>query len=352
MARNDKKPVVLIMAGGKGERFWPRSTASYPKQLHAVYSAKSLLQETIDRAKLITDKSRIYIGCNAVLKKAVLKTHTFPEENFIVEPEGKNTAPIIALAALEFEKRFPGAIHVILSADHFISTGTEFKSTVKKAIEAAQADALVTIGIRPSRPETGYGYIRAKKTKNAIKPIEEFVEKPDLNVALQYIRKGNYLWNTGIFVWKGSAIIEQFQIHAEHIMGPIRSAGKSGLKKVFAALPSEPVDIAIMEKAENCAVVEAEFTWDDVGSWTALERIVASRQQGNVLVGKSNFTSLNASSNVVATDRNLVALLGVNDLIIVETDDVLFVTSKEGVSGIKSLLGQMRENPTLQKYLK
>ena len=350
-------PAVLILAGGKGERFWPRSREKTPKQLQKVYSSKTLLEETLIRARSITGISHIYIGCNAALKKAILATHKgLTDHNFIVEPEGKNTAPIIALAALEMEKRHPGSVQVILSADHFISTIEDFKKTINTAVASAEEGHLVTLGIRPTRPETGYGYIESGKRGKLYFSITSFKEKPDVKQALNYINSGKYYWNSGIFIWKGSVILSEFESHAPHIMDPIRQADKKGQKALasaFKKIKSDPVDIAILEKSKNIVMVPAEFVWDDVGSWISLERICEKDSNDNVFLGdkKSRFASRNSSHNVISSSKGLVAMLGVNNLILVEDGDVLYVASRENAGDIKELLGDLRKNPALQKYL-
>ncbi len=354
------KPVVLIMAGGKGERFWPRSRESRPKQLQKVYSNKTLLQETWDRARSFTSPDRIFVGCNQALKKSILVSHPFiPEGNFVVEPEGKNTAPIVALAALQLEDRFPGSVQVVLSADHFISPVKDFAAVIKAAVKTAQSGYLVTLGVEPTRPETGYGYIQAgdwMEGKTA-RLIKSFREKPDQKTASGYIKKENYFWNSGIFIWKGDVIIQEFAEHAPEIFEPIaKSHKKPGqLKKVFAGMKGEPVDIAILEKSKKLAMIPAGFRWDDVGSWLSLDRIVEGDSDSNIFLAdskKGKLSGVDASGNIVVSSKELVALLGVKDLILVEEEDLIFVADRNSIGGIKDMIGKFKENPSLQKYLK
>lgn len=346
------------MAGGKGERFWPRSRESRPKQLQKVYSGKTLLEETILRARAITDSKSIYIGCNPALKKAILKTHRFPAANFIIEPEGRNTAPIVALAALQLEKKHPSRIHVVLSADHFITPLKEFQKTIGEALRAAADGWLVTLGVKPSRPETGYGYIAVgPRMKGSLAhPIQSFVEKPDAPRALEYIQKKNFFWNSGIFVWKGGVILEEFERHAPQILHPLRDSfsGAAALKRSFARIPKEPIDTAIMERSDRIAMIPASFTWDDVGSWLSLERIVPADGDGNVLVaneGRAQLVAHQAGRNIVMSSRKLVALVGIDDVIVVEDGDVLFISGRKGIGEIKELTARLRKNQTLQKFL-
>ncbi|MCC5814196.1 MAG: mannose-1-phosphate guanylyltransferase [Leptospira sp.] len=343
------------MAGGKGERFWPRSRTNSPKQLRKVYSNKTLLKETIDRALTITDLDRIFIGTNASLKKAILEQEkSFPEKNFIIEPEGKNTAPIIALASLHFQAMFGDPIQVVLSADAFIDPVKEFTKTMKLAIQEAE-EHLVLLGIKPSRPETGYGYISTGKflPKGKSLQVKEFVEKPNVKKATGYIKKSNMYWNPGIFIWKTSLILEEFRAYANDILAPLENGFPfktlGGLGQSFRVIPSQPVDIAIMERSKRICMVPATFQWDDVGSWLSLERILPQKS-GNQHQGKEVIYH-NSSGVISSVSKDLVAFLGVEDLVVVEEEDVLFISSKKGLDGIKDMLGQMKKNRSLQKYL-
>ncbi|WCL51403.1 mannose-1-phosphate guanylyltransferase [Leptospira sp. GIMC2001] len=342
------------MAGGKGERFWPRSRTNTPKQLRKVYSNKTLLRETIDRALTLTSLDRIFIGTNAVLKKAILEQEkSFPEKNFIIEPEGKNTAPIIALASLHFQKLFNDPVQVVLSADAFIEPAKEFTKTVKIAIGEA-SNNLVLLGIKPNRPEIGYGYIATGKAQGSALEVKEFVEKPDIKTAGKYIKKPNFYWNPGIFVWKTSMILDEFRKYCPEIIGPLERGfpfkNLGGLGEAFRLIPSLPVDIAIMEKSKSIAMVPASFQWDDVGSWLSLERILPSSKEGNQHQGKET-VYYNSKGIVSSVRKDLVAFLGVENLVVVEEEDVLFVSSKDGLNDIKSMLAQMKKNRSLQKYL-
>lgn len=349
------KPVVLIMAGGKGERFWPRSRANTPKQLRKVYSNKTLLRETLDRALTITSLDRIFIGTNASLKKAILiQEKNFPEKNFIIEPEGKNTAPIIALASLVFDQKFGDVTQVVLSADAFIEPLKEFTKTVRIAVKEAQDNCLVLLGIKPNRPETGYGYIQSGKEMGDSLQVKEFVEKPDVKTATKYIKKNNFYWNPGIFVWKTKFILSQFRELAPEVIGPLERGFPfktlGGLGEAFRLVPSIPVDVAIMEKSPSITMVPASFQWDDVGSWLSLERILPETKDGNHHQGKE-VLHFNSKGIISSVQKDLIAFLGVDDLIVVEEDDVLFISSREGLSGIKDMLSQMKKNRSLQKYL-
>ena len=358
MAKKSQKPVVLIMAGGRGERFWPRSRESCPKQLQKVYSDRTLLEETLIRARSVTTTDSIFIGCNATLKKAILKTHRFPSRNFVLEPEGRNTAPIIALAALHLQKLFPDRVQLILSADHFITPLSDFAETIRVAIGLAERQFLVTLGVRPTRPDTGYGYIEAGEElwDTGGRTIRSFTEKPDEKKARAYINRDNYYWNSGIFLWKGNVILEEFALHAPEILGPIEKAVRSqpALAKAFRRIPAQPIDIAIMEKSNRVAMVPARFSWDDVGSWLSLERIVPAQEGGNVFVGdgaRARLLAQASQGNIVVSSGRPVFLLGAEGMVVVAEDDLVFVASRAGIGQIKDLTAAIRSNKTLQRYL-
>ncbi|MFN3604518.1 MAG: mannose-1-phosphate guanylyltransferase [Leptonema sp. (in: bacteria)] len=361
MKKNQSNRVVLIMAGGKGERFWPKSTENKPKQLQKIYSSKTLLEETYERAKLITDSKKIYIGCNEALKKQILKFTKIHKDQFIVEPIGRNTAPIIALATLVLEEKYPNAVYVVLSADHYISPIDEFKKTIETAIQVAEKDYLVTCGVVPSRPEIGYGYIqKGQRIEDHVYEVTQFHEKPELPKALEYLKKGFY-WNSGIFIWTGSAIRNEFEKNAKEIWDPIKDNFKNPtqLKKVFPTIPDKPIDIAIMEKANKIAVVESTFVWDDVGTWLSLERIYNSQKQFQdekqnitILSKKADFYSYESFNNIIVGEsEKLFSLLGVENCILVETKDVIFLAKKDKIDSIKNMLKEIKNYPHLLKYL-
>ncbi|BDA80145.1 mannose-1-phosphate guanylyltransferase [Leptospira kobayashii] len=355
MAKLPKElPVVLIMAGGKGERFWPRSRTNSPKQLQKVYSNKTLLKETIDRALTITSLDRIYIGTNSNLKNEILKKDPkFPSTNFIIEPEGKNTAPIIALSALHFQKKYGNPNLIVLSADAFIDPIKEFTKTIEQALFETE-HGLVLLGVKPNRPEVGYGYISAGKPTDVGYQVKAFFEKPDFKTALKYIKKKDFYWNPGIFLFRVKTILEEFERHAPSLLQPLKNGfpfkNFGDLKNAFSLLPSEAIDTAIMERSNRIRMVEASFNWDDVGSWMSLERILPGDAGKNHHQGKEVIYH-KSSGNISSVSKDLIAFLGVNDLIVVEEPDVIFVSSREGIGEIKSMLSSMRKNKHLQKYL-
>lgn len=379
---NHHKPVILILAGGKGERFWPRSNEDTPKQLQKLYSHKTLLEETLSRARMLTDDDRIFIGCTLSMKKKIRNSCKGIRSNsFILEPEGKNTAPIIALACLLLEEKFPDAVQMIFPADHYIAPLPAFHQTMKKAIASARLGFLTTIGIPPTRPETDYGYIQLgkkitlsekvrkrnrskgvlknkKSTKvksHSLYQIASFREKPNRSTVSSYLKKGGFLWNSGIFVWLGKSFLLEMDRLSPKILQPIRSSYHDShkLASAFSKLPSLPVDQAIMEKSKKGAVVTSSFQWDDTGSWDSLARLIPVDINGNYLVkrGDSVISAMKSKNNIIAVDEGLVALLGVENLTVVQEKGILFLADRACLSQMKEFLKGMRQNSSLQKYL-
>ena len=347
---------VVIMAGGKGERFWPKSRINSPKQfLSLTDDGKSMIQHTVERLKDIVEFENIYVVTNE-LYKGLVNQHIpeIPKENIIVEPVAKNTAPCIGLAAIHIAKKNPDSKMIVLPADHLIKFNEIFTDTLKTALDVVEnGDNLVTIGITPSYPETGYGYINFKRGDSlpSIKNVYEvlkFEEKPNIEKAKEYLASGQYLWNSGMFVWKTSTILNNFKEHLPKIYQGLEVIEKSIgtdeyekiLKEEFVKLPSESIDYGIMEKAKNIYVVPGNFGWDDVGSWLSLERIKKSNQDGNVISG--NVISIKTKNTVVQGTDKLIATIGLEDIIIVDTEDAILICNKDNTQEVKEVINNLK----------
>ena len=356
------KNTALIMAGGKGERFWPKSRQKLPKQfLSLTGDNKTMLQLAVERINdnvLITDT---FVVTNEKYKDLVKdQLPELPAENIICEPEGRNTAPCIGLGAAVISSRYPDddPTVIVLPSDHMVKDVITFNDCIKKACETANKKrGIVTIGIRPGYPETGYGYIRYDRSaeENGVFKVSSFVEKPDRDTAKKYLESGEYLWNSGMFVWNLSTIKDSFRAFLpttydvlKNIKEHITSCCTEKIKELFKETESESVDYAIMEKADNIYIIPGDFGWDDVGSWPALSRINDTDQYGNFITG--NVTTLDTSDCIIdsSSDR-LVATLGARNLIIVDTDDVLLVTDKAHAADIKTLISELKN--TNDRYL-
>lgn len=349
------KVTALIMAGGKGERFWPRSRVNLPKQfLSLTDDGKTMIQLTVDRINPIVDFKDIYIATNSAYKELV-KTQLpeIPEENILCEPVGRNTAPCIGLAAVHVYHKNDDAIMIVLPSDHLIKNNDIFKDTFINACEIAeQGKNLVTVGVSPNYPETGYGYIKYNKNhiNNNGYAVEKFVEKPDLQKAKEYIEDGTYLWNSGMFVWKISTILDCFKKYMPltyNGLMKIKSAIGTPdedrvLKEIFPSLESESVDYGIMEKASEIYTLAGNFGWDDVGSWLAVSRIKTNDKNGNVVNG--NVVAVNTRNCVIEGSDKLIAAVGLRDMVIVDTPDATLVSTKENAGEIKQVLTELRKN--------
>ena len=347
---------VVIMAGGKGERFWPKSRMNMPKQfLSLTDDGKSMIQHTVERLKGLVDIQNMYIVTNEIYKDLVLEhIPDIPKENIIIEPVAKNTAPCIGLAAIHIAKKNPDSKMIILPSDHLIKFNEIFIDTLKIALDVVEkGDNLATIGITPNYPETGYGYINFTKGESFkdsanIYEVLRFVEKPNLEKAKEYLTSGEYLWNSGIFVWKASTILKNFKEYLPEIYEGLQKIGESintgkyeeVLKKEFPNLPSESIDYGIMEKAKNIYVIPGNFGWDDVGSWLSLERINKTNQDGNVING--NVISIKTKNSIIQGNEKLIATIGLEDIVIVDTDDVTLICHKDNTQEVKEIINNLK----------
>lgn len=339
----------IVLAGGKGERFWPVSRLKRPKQLLKLLSDRTLLEETLDRIAPLAPPEQTLIITTRLLGP-VIRDLVFGYP-VIEEPVGKNTAPAIAVAARWAALQDPEGMLVVLPADHVIRPERTFLEDVRFAFRVANQGFLVTFGVPPTRPETGYGYIEAGEAliqegdRRAFR-ARGFKEKPDRKMAETYLRAGNYFWNSGMFVWKTRTILEAFREHMPEVgkaLERLDPLSVQGLEAFYREAPEISVDYGIMEKARNIAMVRARFFWEDLGSFRALERVVEKDAEGNFARGAS--ISLDAEGNILFAEGGLVAALGVRDLVIVHTPDVTLVMPKEEAQRVKELLARLRENP-------
>lgn len=347
---------IVIMAGGKGERFWPKSRINLPKQfLSLTDDGKSMIQHTVERVKSLVNIENIYVVTNEMYKNLVLEhVPDIPNDNIIIEPVAKNTAPCIGLAAMHIAKKNINSKMIILPSDHLIKFNEIFIDTLKTALDVVEkGDNLVTIGITPNYPETGYGYINFTKGESFkdsanVYEVLRFVEKPNLEKAKEYLTSGQYLWNSGMFVWKASTILKNFKEYLPEIYGELQKIGETIntekyeeiLKKEFPNLPSESIDYGIMEKAKNIYVIPGNFGWDDVGSWLSLERINKTNQDGNVING--NVISIKTKNSIIQGNEKLIATIGLEDIVIVDTDDVTLICHKDNTQEVKEIINNLK----------
>lgn len=347
------KNTALIMAGGRGERFWPRSRKDLPKQfLCLTDDGKSMIQLTVERIRSLVDIEDVYIATNQNYKNLVMEQlPELPEENILCEPVGKNTAPCIGLGAVHIAQRYQDAIMMVLPSDHLIKHNKMFIKTLKDAIEiAGEGRNLVTLGITPTYPETGYGYIKfdGEAVRGNGYAVEKFVEKPDYQVAREYLNSGEYLWNSGMFVWKVSSILDNMQKFMPATMEGLNriksaigtEAQQDVLVKEFTEFESESVDYGIMEKADHIFIIPGAFGWDDVGSWNAVERIKQTNEFGNTVTG--NIITIDTKNCIIEGHNKLIATVGLENLVIVDTEDATLICNKNNTGDIKKILENLR----------
>lgn len=356
------KITALIMAGGKGERFWPRSRTSCPKQfIDIVGCGRTMIQMTVDRILPMVKTEDIYIVTNESYRALVMEQlPDVPEQNVLCEPVGRNTAPCVGLGAATMLQRGEDAVMMVLAADHLIKFEAGFRQVMREAAEIAEEGSnIVTIGITPSYPETGYGYIKRDLAvrKGSGNAVDCFVEKPDRVKAASYLSSGDYLWNSGIFVWKASTVMACMEKYLPDIYDGLQKISQSigtpeetqTLREVFSAMPSESLDYGIMEKAQDIYVIPGQFGWDDVGSWMAVERVRPVDENGNVFAG--NVVAVDTRNCIIEAQDKLIAAVGLNDIIVVDTADVTLISDKDNVGKIKSVLAELREGEGGGEYL-
>ena len=347
------KKTALIMAGGRGERFWPRSRRRLPKQfLSLTGDGRTMIQITVERILPIVEKEDIFIATNQDYRTLVKEQlPEIPEENILCEPVGRNTAPCIGLGAVHIAHKYDDALMMVLPSDHLIKYNSMFLRSLQDACQIAEDESnLVTIGITPDYPETGYGYIKfnPEQSNQRAFAVERFVEKPDLEVAKEYLETEEYLWNSGMFVWKVSSILKNMkQFMPDLYEGLLRIQSAIGmqeeeqiLEQEFSRFPSESIDYGIMEKAQGIYTLPGTFGWDDVGSWLAVERIQKTNEFGNIANG--NIITINSKNCIIEGTQKLIAAVGLENLVIVDSEDAILICEKDSAGEIKRVLENLK----------
>jgi mannose-1-phosphate guanylyltransferase len=348
---------MVIMAGGRGERLWPLSRRKYPKQLIKLVGDTSLLQQAVGRIWGLTVDERIFVVINIDYLEEVKRQMTMlPEGNILIEPEGRNTAPCVGLAAVHIQDRFRGEDPsvAILPSDVLIHNELEMRKVLRIGLDYTQQNNRGLIyGMWPTRPETGYGYIQLGEVLGetegvAFHKVVAFKEKPQRTTAEKYWQSKEFLWNAGMFVWKVSRLLEEIRTHLPDLAAGLEKLRpylgaedeQNKLAEIYPTLPAISIDYGILEKTKNLAVIPTEFGWDDLGSWSSLERILRADQAGNVVQG--DLTGIETKNCIIYSPKKAVAALGVSDLIIVETDDVLMVCAKEKAQEVKKIIEKLK----------
>lgn len=341
----------VIMAGGTGSRLWPLSRELYPKQFLKLVGSNSLLQATIERLNEVAHQAPLLI-CNEEHRFIVAEQLRQANQSFsgiILEPVGRNTAPAIALAALHAIQSGDDPILLVLAADHVIQDVSLFHHAIIQATQAAKEGHLVTFGVVPTQPETGYGYIKAQQDDVLVKKILAFVEKPDLEVAKQYLASGNYYWNSGMFMFRASRYLEELKHHQPTIYAHCLKAMENSVasmdflrieRDAFYTCPSDSIDYAVMEKTDRAVMVPLNAGWSDIGSWSAIWDVFEKDDQGNVHQG--DVIDVNSKNCYVRADAKLVATIGLENLVVVDTKDAVLIAAKDQVQEVKKVVEQLK----------
>ncbi len=358
-----KSRYIVIMAGGRGERFWPQSRLSRPKHLQAIVGRNTLFSQTVRRVESLVPAENLLIITHEEQRPNILRDcPRLHPDRVIAEPMGRDTAAAVGLATALVQARNPEATYAILPADHVIRDNEGYGEALLRAFEAAEAnDLLIAMGIMPSEPATGYGYIRAGEAVGEVDGVpfyrvEKFVEKPDRATAQSFLDSGNFFWNAGMFIWKASVIERAFGRFKPTLHNGLRAmragleSGKSpreAMAEIYPRLERISVDYAILERAPNVAMVKADFDWDDVGSWPALARHSERDEWGNA--GKGSFVAEQSANNIVVSeDGHLTALIGVENLIVVHTPDASLVCHRDKAQDLKKVVETIGRNPDFQ----
>ncbi len=334
---------TVIMAGGRGTRFWPASTEKKPKQFLPIVGDEPLIVQTRKRIEALTPLERIKVITTPKLKKEI-KKFGFPCENIWVEPKGMNTLYAIALSAAKLLEENENATMLVLPSDHWISDNEEFLKTIKKGIKWAEKEYLVTYGIVPSRPETGYGYIeRGQKLEDSAMKAKRFTEKPKIKTASDYLKSKNFLWNSGIFLWKATTILDEIKKSrpeiSEYIDALRKNPNEENIKILYKKGVPISIDYGVLERSEKVVLIESRFIWDDVGTWTSLERIESPNDKGNVK--KGNIIAINCHDNIFYSDNGIIVGKDISKMVVVRTKNATLIIPKADTQELKEIVEQL-----------
>jgi mannose-1-phosphate guanylyltransferase len=354
---NQPNIYAVIMAGGVGSRFWPQSRERSPKQVLGIVGSGSMISNTIARIQPLVKSDKVLVVTNK-LQKDIIQKHvpSVPSQNVLTEPLGRNTAPCIGLAAKWISRYDPNAIMIILPADHIIRDTEEFLRVLQRAAHVAQeSEALVTIGIKPTHPETGYGYIQFEDSSemnpyasDGIYRVKTFAEKPNLETAEKFLKSGDFLWNSGMFIWKANVILREIEKHIpelgkqltklEHAIGT--ETYEATLERVYGVIRGISIDYGVMEKASKVFVAKGDFGWSDVGSWDEVVRLTPGDGEGNALRG--TVIIKDSHRNYIDAGNKAVAMIGVDDIIVITTDDAVLICKKGRSQDVKEVVDYLR----------
>ena len=346
---------ALIMAGGGGTRLWPLSRQAKPKQALKLVGERTMFEHAVDRIAPVFQPDEVYVVTGADhVEELMLQAPELPRENFLVEPMGRGTAPAIGLGAIHLKRRDPEAVMAVLTADHFIRDVAQFRRVLTAAAQVAERGHLVTLGIAPSFPSTGFGYIKQGEKLDTVDgfPVfraERFTEKPSAETAFMMVESGQYSWNSGMFIWRVDRILEEFArqmpefyaqlAQVEAVLGT--PAYESTLRRIWPEVTPQTIDYGVMEGAEDVVVIPVDIGWSDVGNWSSMRDILPADEAGNVVVGEH--LGLDTRDTIVFGRGRLVATIGLRDMIVVDTDDALLICPIEREQEVREVVRRLRE---------
>lgn len=350
------KIIPVIIAGGAGTRLWPVSTPESPKQFHSFGTTASLYNGTV--ARLLPLKPDAIVTVTSEKYRAITteESQTFSLPMTVIgEPEARNTAAAILYAAKFLQKEYDDAVMIVLPADHYIGDEETFRHMLTTGIEEARKGSLVTLGITPDHPETGYGYIRTEENSGTVRPVDRFVEKPDRATAEEYLRDGRYFWNSGIFIWSVSTIIEEFSSYMPAHLAAFEEVStlsseemiygsNSAIQKIFASLEPVSIDYGILEKTDRAVVIPGDFQWADLGNWPAIDDLIATDSEGNRASTGSDALFVESENCTVHGEKSTIALAGMKDVIVVEKEGKILIMHKNASQSIREVVTKFRES--------
>jgi len=358
---------AVIMAGGSGTRFWPKSTKKFPKQFLNLFGEGTMIQNTANRIKELIPQERILVVTNDsyvdIVREQLPKV---PETNIVGEPVAKNTGPCVAIAAELLIKQDPDAVMVVLPADHHITNPEEFQNILSTAIAKAESGKdLVTIGIKPDRPETGFGYIHADSSlsesvkNNKVEKVKAFKEKPNLETAEEFVASGDFYWNSGMFIWRADTVIEEFRRQLPDMHDLLKTASQdlytdlhnAAINEFYFDCESVSIDYGIMEGAKGVYVVPGEFGWNDVGSWTAVYELGEKNNDDNVIQAVNATFAGSQKNLVVSNSGKMISLVGMENVAVVETENSILICDLNQAQGVKEIVEQLKGTDDFKEFL-
>jgi mannose-1-phosphate guanylyltransferase len=339
---------ALILAGGVGTRLWPESRSDLPKQLLPLTDEKTMAQITVDRIRSIVQPKHVFFATNLEYGQIISRQiPDVPAQNILAEPSAKNTAPCIGLAALYMQQLDPNEVMASLHADHFIADEEAFRQALLAAEEVAQQGYLVTLGIKPNKPEIGYGYVEQGEflgqfNDHAVYRVKRFLEKPNLETAEKFVESGTHLWNSGIFIWQLSTLMEAFERHTPDLyrkFGELAGAvqARQPIDAIWAGIDPVSIDVGIMEQADNVAVIPVDFGWNDVGSWAAIHEVGCKDENENIIRGDQT-VAIDTTGSYLQSDKRLLAVVGLDNVVVVDTGDAVLVCARDKSQDVKKIV--------------